>query len=56
MALDEPKNSDTLIEKNGITFLVDDRIEKAFPEIHVDYRSSLFGEGFVIYAGENQGC
>lgn len=48
MALDRPKEQDTIIEHNGITVLVDAESVQHINGAEVDYVDSMMGAGFKI--------
>ena len=54
MALDESNENDTVIEKDGLTFIIEkDLLEKTQP-IELDYLLTPQGEGFNIKTGLKQ--
>lgn len=60
MALDEPKNEDEVIEKEGTKFVIDkDLLNQAKP-INVDFITTQQGAGFKLTsnlsAPEGDGC
>ncbi len=57
MALVEAKNSDdTVVETNGIRFILDPRVKQFANGAVVDYKSSLFGRGFVVRTKRARDC
>ncbi|MCA1764911.1 MAG: hypothetical protein LC633_01420 [Desulfobulbaceae bacterium] len=48
MALDEPKDNDTKMEQDGLTFLVDNDLMKDCGNIKVDFVESGMRSGFSI--------
>ena len=61
LALDEPKDNDTKVEEDGITFLVDNDLMVSCGAIKVDFMESGMRSGFSItskipVAGSGGGC
>ncbi|MCX7634359.1 MAG: hypothetical protein N2Z74_01275 [Syntrophales bacterium] len=48
MALDEPQNSDEIINDNGLTFLIDRDLLAEVQPIHVDFITTPRGSGFKL--------
>jgi Fe-S cluster assembly iron-binding protein IscA len=48
LALDEPKDNDTTMEQDGLTFLVDNDLLKDCGDIKVDFVESGMRSGFSI--------
>ncbi len=48
MVLDEPKASDIVKEIDGIRFVVEQKIDKQFDAVKVDYQKTMFSRGFII--------
>ena len=51
MALDEPKETDKVIEDNGLTFLIDKSLFEEAQPITVDFMDSAMGSGFKLSSG-----
>jgi len=59
MALDEPKESDEVVENEGITYMIDKDLYNQVKPISVDFVESAYGSGFSIRANlkkEGGGC
>jgi iron-sulfur cluster assembly protein len=59
MALDEPKETDTVIKDNGLTFLIDKTLYEEAQPITVDFMDSAMGSGFKLsssLAAAGGGC
>jgi len=60
MALDEPKETDEVIQDNGLTFLIDKALYGEVQPITVDFINSAMGSGFKLTsslaAGSGGGC
>jgi Fe-S cluster assembly iron-binding protein IscA len=56
LALDEPKEDDAHFQVDKLNFIVEKHLAKSWPEVHIDYRDSWMGKGFVVYAGSGAGC
>ena len=55
MALDEPKDSDEIIEDNGIKYLIDKNLYEEVKPINVDFVESAMGSGFSIMSNLAKG-
>ena len=55
MALDEPKETDEVMDNNGITFLVDKTLFEQAKPITVDFVESAMGAGFSIQSSIQTG-
>lgn len=58
MALDEPKKTDEVFDRDGVTFLVDKQFYEQNKPITVDYVDTPRQKGFKIKSGldEKNGC
>lgn len=48
MALDEPKDTDTTTEIDGVTYLVDESLGEQLGTINIDFVERGWSSGFVI--------
>ncbi|MDI9569205.1 MAG: hypothetical protein QM278_00500 [Pseudomonadota bacterium] len=48
MALDEPKDTDEVIQDNGLTFLIDKSLYEEVRPITVDFITGAMGSGFKL--------
>ena len=48
MALDEPQDTDEVVDGEGFTVVADKSLVEELGGIKIDYRKSAFGGGFVI--------
>ena len=55
MALDEPKNDDEILDKNGITYLINKQLFEQVKPVNVDFVESAMGSGFSISSSLNMG-
>ncbi len=53
MALDEPKEDDILVEKDGVSFAVDNFLARYLLSVTIGYRSGWLGSGFFYQRGKN---
>lgn len=51
MALDEPKETDMVVEQDGISFVVDQQLANYIPFITIGYRKSWLGTGLFVESG-----
>jgi Fe-S cluster assembly iron-binding protein IscA len=58
LALDEPKESDEVYDRDGVAFVVDKKLLDEVQPITVDYVTTPEGEGFTIDSGltNSDGC
>jgi Fe-S cluster assembly iron-binding protein IscA len=56
VALDEPKDNDTVFSANSLEVHVEKRLELFADNTVVDYASSWFGEGFVVKPAYGGSC
>ncbi|HHU60678.1 MAG: hypothetical protein QM401_06430 [Bacillota bacterium] len=57
MSLDETKEEDdTLVEVNGINFLLDPQAHKFASGATVDYSKTIFGSGFTVKSARGGNC
>lgn len=56
MALDEPQNSDIVVESDGIKFVIEKGLAAHVPSVNIGFRSGLFGSGFMVAPGSSRGC
>ncbi len=59
MALDEPKNDDTKIEENGITFVVDAQTSDILSQsggLTIDYINESYRRGYMLRLGSAADC
>jgi Fe-S cluster assembly iron-binding protein IscA len=59
MALDEPKDTDEVIQDSGLTFLIDKTLYEEAQPITVDFMDSAMGSGFKLsssLAAAGGGC
>jgi iron-sulfur cluster assembly protein len=58
LALDEPKESDEVYDRDGVAFVVDKKLLEEVQSITVDYVTTPQGEGFTIDSGltDSNGC
>ena len=58
MALDEPKDSDEIIEDNGVKYLVEKQLYEDVKPINVDFVEAAMGSGFSISSNlpKNASC
>jgi len=55
MALDEPKEDDEIMDKNGITYLMNKELLDQVKPVTVDFVESTYGSGFAISSGMAKG-
>ncbi len=48
MVLDEPQASDIVKDIDGISFVVDEKLDDQYDVVKVDYQKTLFSKGFII--------
>lgn len=48
LALDEPNETDEVIEAGGFTFIVEKSLLEEAKPIRIDYIANSMGEGFII--------
>jgi Fe-S cluster assembly iron-binding protein IscA len=51
LALDEPTETDEVIETGGFTYIVEKSLLKQAQPIRIDYVANAMGEGFIITSG-----
>ena len=51
MALDEPKETDEVVQDSGLTFLIDKTLYEEAKPITVDFMDSAMGSGFKLSSG-----
>jgi len=56
VALDEPKDNDTVLTAESLEFHVEKKIELFADNTVVDYVHSWFGEGFVVKPAYGGSC
>lgn len=57
MSLDEAEElDDTIVEVNGIRFVLDPQAYKHAQGATVDYRQSIFGKGFTVKSSYGGNC
>jgi len=59
MALDEPKETDEVVQDNGLTFLIDKSLYEEVQPITVDFITGAMGSGFKLtssLASAGGGC
>ncbi len=59
MALDEPKETDEIVENEGITYMINKDLYNQVKPISVDFVESGYGSGFSIKSNlkrEGGGC
>lgn len=57
MSLEETEEAgDTLIEINGINFVLDPQAHKFAGGANIDYSKSIFGSGFTVKSGRGGDC
>ncbi|MEI6315029.1 MAG: hypothetical protein WCO89_09175 [Syntrophus sp. (in: bacteria)] len=59
MALDEPKETDEVVQDSGLTFLIDKTLYEEAKPITVDFMDSAMGSGFKLsssLAASGGGC
>ena len=55
MALDEPKEDDEIMDKNGITYLMNKELLDQAKPVTVDFVESTYGSGFSISSSMAKG-
>ncbi len=50
MALDEPREDDTVINKNGFSFLIDKDLAKQYRHFNIIYQNGFIFKGLRIIA------
>lgn len=53
LVLDEPSDNDDYYQENSLKFIMGKNISQKFSEVHIDYRDSFLGKGFLIKATSN---
>lgn len=56
MALDEPKEEDSVFTESGITYIVDKTLYEEVKPIKVDYVQTPMGSGFRISSSLQKSC
>jgi Fe-S cluster assembly iron-binding protein IscA len=56
LALDVPKDNDTISTVEGMEFYIDRGILPYVEDVHIDYEKSFWGSGVTIRAGNGRGC
>jgi Fe-S cluster assembly iron-binding protein IscA len=54
MALDEPKETDEIVENDGITYMINKELYEQVKPISVDFTESAYGSGFAIRSSLKQ--
>jgi Fe-S cluster assembly iron-binding protein IscA len=58
LALDEPKESDEVFDREGVGFVIEKKLLEDVQPVTIDYVTTPSGEGFTIDSGlkSDDGC
>jgi Fe-S cluster assembly iron-binding protein IscA len=56
MVLDEPREEDEVVQRNGINFVYHKQEQDLFHQTAIDYKDSWYGEGFVLCSPASEPC